>query len=166
MTDAEGRKVFKGRQTHRLPFKMYDDEARFYEAVAEYIRNGYQMLERAARSTAPPRGRVPADHVSEAQRQLDGGHPVGPDGRLLRLRGELCRPARNEEEPELLDERYEGEHEEQDALLTTGKSSKDEVAALEALLAMQVKRDKKLDELLRLIDHIAKESPRATKRRS
>ena len=26
VTDAEGAKVFKGRQTHRLPFKMYEDE--------------------------------------------------------------------------------------------------------------------------------------------
>src|SRR5207249_2163527 len=37
VTDAQGASVFKGRQTHRLPFKMYDDEARFYKAVEEYI---------------------------------------------------------------------------------------------------------------------------------
>src|SRR5712692_4872190 len=48
VTDAEGRKVFKGRQTHRLPVKMYDDEKGFYLAVEEYIRNGYKMLERVS----------------------------------------------------------------------------------------------------------------------
>ena len=46
VTDAEGRKVFNGRQTHRMPFKMYADEEKFYKAVAAYIRDGYQMLER------------------------------------------------------------------------------------------------------------------------
>src|SRR5208337_4823549 len=46
VTDSNGRKVFKGRQTHRLPFKMYPDEEKFYKAVTDYIRDGYQMLER------------------------------------------------------------------------------------------------------------------------
>src|SRR5207249_1747909 len=46
VTDAEGRKVFKGRSTHRLACKMHDDEARFYEAVKAYIRDGHQLLER------------------------------------------------------------------------------------------------------------------------
>ncbi len=53
VTDSEGRKVFKGRQTHRLPAKMYDEEKAFYLAVEEYIRNGYKMLERRHR---PGRG--------------------------------------------------------------------------------------------------------------
>ena len=49
--------MFKGRQTHRLPFKMYDDEARFYLAVAEYIRTGYQMLDACTiRPAAGPPG--------------------------------------------------------------------------------------------------------------
>ena len=55
VTDANGHKVFKGRQTHRLPFKMYADEMRFYKAVAEYIRDGYQMLERVP--LPPPAGK-------------------------------------------------------------------------------------------------------------
>src|SRR5206468_1184908 len=46
VTDAKGQKVFKGRQTHRLPFTMHPDEARFYKAVADYIRTGYDQLDR------------------------------------------------------------------------------------------------------------------------
>ncbi|MGH7195082.1 MAG: DEAD/DEAH box helicase family protein, partial [Candidatus Saccharimonadales bacterium] len=46
VTDAEGRRVFRGRQTHRMPFEMYGDEARFYKAVAKYIQGGYKMLDR------------------------------------------------------------------------------------------------------------------------
>ena len=44
VTDSHGKKIFRGRQTHRLPFRMYADEERFYLAVSEYIRSGYQML--------------------------------------------------------------------------------------------------------------------------
>ena len=46
VTDAQGHKVFKGRQTHRMVFTMYPTEAQFYNAVAKYIRGGYQMLQR------------------------------------------------------------------------------------------------------------------------
>src|SRR5207248_11232157 len=51
VTDAQGRKVFKGRQTHRLLCKMYDDERCFYDAVTDYIRTGYQTLERHSDAT-------------------------------------------------------------------------------------------------------------------
>ena len=78
VTDADGRKVFKGRQTHRLLCKMYDDERRFYAAVTDYIRTGYQALERHGDATAAAGGGVPADDVSEAQRQFDGRHPRRP----------------------------------------------------------------------------------------
>src|SRR6266496_673340 len=46
VTDAHGRRVFRGRQTHRIHLTMYADEAQFYKAMAQYIRDGHQMLER------------------------------------------------------------------------------------------------------------------------
>ncbi len=46
VTDAQGHKVFKGRKTHRLRCRPYPAEARFYQAVADYLRHGYRMLER------------------------------------------------------------------------------------------------------------------------
>lgn len=46
VTDAKGQTVFRGRQTHRMPFKMYDDEGKFYKAVEKYIQRGYKSLER------------------------------------------------------------------------------------------------------------------------
>jgi hypothetical protein len=65
-----------------------------------------------------------------------------------------------EDEPERYDERYEGEFEEQHVLRSDREIVEDEMAVLERLLAAGVKRDRKLDELLGLIDHIAQESRR------
>ena len=81
--------------------------------------------------------------------------------RLLRLRGELdgLLPA-EEDEPELYDERFEGEHEEQNVLQDVRQIMEDEIDKLQTLLDMKVKRDKKLEQLLGLIDQVAKESVR------
>jgi SNF2 family DNA or RNA helicase len=45
VTDAQGKAVFKGRRTVQLAFKMYPEEERFYKAVEDYIRTGYNSLE-------------------------------------------------------------------------------------------------------------------------
>jgi len=162
VTDAQGHKVFKGRQTHRLPFKMYDDEARFYQAVEEYIRNGYQQLERLI----DPQRRSAAGFLLTTFQKLNASSTAAIraalSGRLLRLQGQVAKlpPEEEEPEPEFVDERFEGEHEEQQVLLDDREILEDEIAALQMLLAMKVRRDKKADELLRLIDHIAQESPR------
>ena len=159
VTDAEGRKVFKGRQTHRLLCKMYDDERRFYEAVTDYIRTGYQALERHG----DPTQRRAAGFLLTTFQKLNGSSTAAIraalTARLLRLRGVLDHlPPPEEEEPEDRDERYEGEVEERDAMRGDREMVEGEIGLLERLLAQGVKRDKKLDELLRLIDHVAKES--------
>lgn len=163
VTDAQGRKVFKGRQTHRLPFKMYADEARFYKAVADYIRDGYQMLDRL---NDPARRRA-AGFVLTTFQKLNASsteairHALA--GRLARLRGELAvLSEREDDDEELFDERYEGEEEEQRVLYDDREILEGEIATLEALLAIKVKRDRKLDELLPIIDHIERESPRGS----
>lgn len=162
VTDSEGRKVFKGRQTHRLPFKMYEDEARFYKAVAEYIRDGYQMLERV---NDPTRRRA-AGFLLTTFQKLNASSTAAIrsalNGRLVRLRGDLSTlPDQDEEDAaDLYDERYEGEHEEQAVFQDDREILQGEIATLEALLAITVKDDKKLDELLRLIDLVERESPR------
>src|SRR5207253_2745980 len=98
VTDSEGRTVFKGRQTHRLPFKMYDDEARFYKAVAEYIRDGYQMLERV---NDPTRRRA-AGFLLTTFQKLNASSTAAIrsalNGRLVRLRGDLGNLPEQEEE--------------------------------------------------------------------
>jgi ERCC4-related helicase len=161
VTDAQGRKVFKGRQTHRLPFKMYADEARFYKAVADYIRNGYQMLERLNDAAH----RRAAGFVLTTFQKLNASsteairHALA--GRLARLRGELAAmPEREDEDDEFFDERYEGEQEEQHVSYDDREILEGEIETLEALLAIKVKRDRKLDELLPLIAHVERESPR------
>jgi len=163
VTDANGHKVFKGRQTHRLPFTMYADEARFYKAVAEYIRDGYQMLERVA----DPLRRRAAGFLLTTFQKLNASSTAAIwaslSTRLARLKGELCSMADKpdyEAEDELYDERYDGEHEETLVLQDNEAILKGEVKTLETLLAMTVRRDKKLDELLKLVALIAQESPR------
>ncbi|HEV2708055.1 MAG TPA: helicase-related protein [Pyrinomonadaceae bacterium] len=165
VTDAHGRKVFKGRQTHKLPFKMYPREARFYNAVAEYIRDGYQMLERFNE----PQRRQAAGFVLTTFQKLNASSTAAIRsalaGRLARLTGQLADfplPAKRDEEESFFDERYEGEQDEQDALLDDRELMEDEIRRLETLLSLKVKRDKKLDELLSLVDHIEQESPRGT----
>ncbi len=160
VTDAEGRKVFKGRQTHRLPFKMYDDEARFYQAVEEYIRTGYQELERLN----DPQRRAAGILLTTFQKlnaSSTAAIRAALMGRLLRLQGQAERLSEEDPpEPEMFDDRFAGEQEEQEALLDDRQVLENEMAALETLLAIKVARDKKADELLRLIGQVAKVSPR------
>jgi SNF2 family DNA or RNA helicase len=163
VTDAEGRKVFKGRQTHRLRCAMYEDEARFYKAVAEYIRTGYQMLDRL---NDPTRRRA-AGFLLTTFQKLNASSTAAIRAaltkRLQRLQGLVGPPSEEEPEPEFFDERYEGEHEEEKVLLDDQEILEEEIQSLETLLAMKVKRDKKLEETLRLIDYIAQESPKGDK---
>jgi ERCC4-related helicase/HKD family nuclease len=162
VTDAHGRKVFRGRQTHRMPFKMYEDESQFYKAVAEYIRDGYKMLERV---NDPTRRRAAGFLLTTFQKMnasSTAAIKAALTTRLGRLKGELANlPQHAEDENEgLYDERYEGEYEESEVFRDDQAIMKGEIGTLEKLLAMRVKRDHKLDELLRLVDHIERESPR------
>jgi SNF2 family DNA or RNA helicase len=160
VTDAQGKKVFKGRQTHRLPFKMYPDEEAFYKAVAEYIREGHQLLERVQ----DPSKRRAAGFLLTTFQKLNASSTAAIraalENRLKRLRGDLANLPEEPEDPEWLDERFEGENEENKILWTDAELLQGEIANLEKLLALPVKRDKKRVELIGLIDHIEKESPR------
>jgi len=171
VTDSNGKKVFKGRQTHRLPFRMYADEARFYEAVEEYIRTGYQALERIVETFR----RRAAGFVLTTFQKLNASSTAAIKASLLarreRLQTQLVdmfaslssllrKPPSDNEEETLFDERYEGEFEEQSVWRDDSEIIQDEIDTLNELVSMPVKRDKKLDELLRLIEHISNESPR------
>ncbi|HXM48012.1 MAG TPA: helicase-related protein [Pyrinomonadaceae bacterium] len=161
VTDAQGHKVFRGRQTHRMPFKMYPDEARFYNAVAEYIRDSYKMVERLADQTH----RRAAGFLLTTFQKLNASSTAAIRSalakRLARLRGELADlPERDPDEEGFFDERYEGEQEEQDVLLDDNQIREDEIEKLEELLNLAVKEDKKQTKLLELIDQIETESAR------
>jgi hypothetical protein len=167
VTDAaQGKKVFKGRHTHRLHFTMYTDEARFYKAVSDYIRDGYQILERM---NDPMRRRATGFLLTTFQK-LNASSTAAITSalskRVDRLKGEMSDLAQNDEEDETrYDERYEGENEEQAVLKDDVEILQGEIDTLEALLGMKVKRDRKLDELLWLTEHIAQESPGEDKRK-
>ena len=161
VTDAQGHKVFRGRQTHRMPFKMYPDEARFYNAVAEYIRDSYKMVERLADQTH----RRAAGFLLTTFQKLNASSTAAIRSalakRLGRLRGELADlPEREAEDDLFFDERYEGEQEEQDVLLDDRQIREDEIEILQRLLALPVKEDKKQTKLLELVDQIESESAR------
>jgi superfamily II DNA or RNA helicase len=165
VTDSQGRKVFKGRQTHRMLFKMYEDEAQFYKAVAAYIRDGYKMLERVS----DPTRRRAAGFVLTIFQKLNASSTAAIkaalETRIQRLKGELANLPQEAEDQEstLFDERYEGEFEENEIFKDDREIIKGEINILEKLIRMKVQRDHKLEELLRLIDHIAHESPRKEK---
>ena len=161
VTDAQGHKVFRGRQTHRMPFKMYPDEARFYNAVAEYIRDSYKMVERLADQTH----RRAAGFLLTTFQKLNASSTAAIRSalakRLGRLRGELADlPEREAEDDLFFDERYEGEQEEQDVLLDDRQIREDEIEILQRLLDLPVKEDKKQTKLLELVDQIEAESAR------
>jgi ERCC4-related helicase len=160
VTDALGRKVFKGRQTHRLLCKMHEDERRFYASVTDYIRTGYQALERHGDAAQ----RRAAGFLLITFQKLNGSSTAAIRaalaGRLQRLQGQLRDLPEEEDEPERFDERFQGEFEELHALRSDRQIVADELAVLERLLKSRVKRDRKLDELVGLIDHVAHESAR------
>ena len=161
VTDAHGHKVFRGRQTHRLPFTMYPSEAQFYNAVAKYIRGGYQMLERIG----DPAQRRAAGFLLTTFQKLNASSTAAIRAalgkRVARLQGEIdALPNRDEEDEGLLDERYEGEQDEELVLRDDRAILEDELEMLKNLMALNVRQDKKLDELLGLIDHIEQESRR------
>ncbi len=162
VTDANGRKVFKGRETRRLPFKMNADEERFYKAVTEYIRDGYQMLERVHDATRRRAAGFLLTTFQKLNASSTAAIKLALTKRLGRLKGQLADiPSHDEEErAPFIDERYEGEVEEQLVLRDGTTILKDEIDRVEVLLDMKVKGDKKLDELLRLTEHIAREGPR------
>src|SRR5262249_25167041 len=158
VTDAEGRTVFKGRHTHRCAVAMYEDEKAFYLAVEEYIRNGYKTLERGSDSTQQRAAGFLLTTFQKLNASSTSAIRAALQGRLMRLRGEVCDLI--DEDADLRDERFEGEYDEEYALKTDQEIMEEEIAGLEQLLSMPVKRDRKLTELLGLTDHISKESPR------
>lgn len=161
VTDAQGHKVFRGRQTHRLEVKLSAAEKKFYDAVAQYIRGGYRALERIG----DPNRKRAAGFLLTTFQKLNASSTAAIKsslaGRLGRLEGRLNEiPDESIDEDRLIDERYEGEEEEHRVLLDEEAILEHECETLRELLGMQVPRDRKLAELLGLIDHIEKESPR------
>jgi len=159
VTDAKGLKVFKGRQTHRMPFKMYSDQAKFYKAVAEYIRYGYKMLEQVTDPTRQRAGGFLLTTFQKLNASSTAAIKASLNKRLQRLKGEIVKLPDPEEDEIVFDERYEGEYEENKIILDDRKIMEYEIETIEKLININVKRDHKLDELLRLINHITEESP-------
>ncbi len=164
VTDAHGHKVFRGRQTHRLEFDMYAPEGRFYKAVTAYIRSGFKALEAVTDPTRRKAGGFLLTTFQKVNASSTAAIRHALETRLQKLSGELLAiqdRQRDEHEDEMFDERFEGEFEESQApLMTDEEIVQGEIDTLERLLAMEVKKDRKLDELIRLIDLIGRESPR------
>ena len=159
VTDAQGKKVFKGRITHRVPFKMYDDEARFYKAVAGYIRDGYNMLDRVT----DPFKRRAAGFLLTTFQKLNASSTAAIKSALTKRHARLSDNAatlKSAPESTEYDERFEGEEEERVSAEDGQLILQNEIDTIKRLVDIQVQRDKKMDELLGLVDHIAHESPR------
>jgi SNF2 family DNA or RNA helicase len=160
VTDAEGQVVFKGRRTVPLGFAMYSGEKQFYDAVEDYIRTGYNSLERIE----DPMARHAVGFILTTFQKLNASsaraikHAL--EGRLKRLQTKLNDLPEEEEEDQ--DERYLGEIEEREAVFKTDREIlQDEIEVLGKLLAIPVDREKKIDRLRELLQRIDEETPGA-----
>jgi superfamily II DNA or RNA helicase len=160
VTDAEGKVVFKGRMTHPLPFAMYPDEKEFYTAVADYIRTGYNSIEKIE----DPMHKRAVGFILTTFQKLNASSfqaiKAALEGRLARLGKKL--EELPEEEEEDRDERFQGELDERDVVLKTDREIlTDEIKTLGKLLAIPVTREKKIDSLRELLKKIDTETPGA-----
>jgi len=169
VTDSQGKKIFRGRDTHVLRFPMFKDESTFYREVSKYISAGYRMVE----------------HLKDRNRKLAIGfvltvfqklassstHAIRSAlyGRKMRLQDKYQRLPDAvdslESIREQIDERFEGEFEEKAAwrLKSELEFVKDELKELDRLISMPVKQDRKLVELKELIGRVFSESDRGDK---
>jgi SNF2 family DNA or RNA helicase len=159
VTDAQGQAIFKGRKTVQFEFKMYEDERNFYEAVEEYIRTGYNSLEKVE----DPTRRRAIGFILTSFQKLNASSvraiKSALNNRLTRLEHKLeTLPADEEEER---DDRYLGEFEEQAALKTDRELLGDEIHLLKRLANMPVADEKKADRLHDLLKKIDQENPGA-----
>jgi len=161
VTDSEGRVIFKGRTTHRLPFVMHPEERRFYLAVESYIRDCYNMLGRITDS----KRRLAAGFVLSIFQKMNASSSYAIRSSLEKRKQNLLNPKGFEmsNNGEFQDERYEGELEETEIDKNQQAIIENEVDEIDQLLKINVKKDKKIDELLRLIRQINLESPRKDK---
>lgn len=163
VTDAEGKRVFRGRNTYPLSFPMFADEARFYEAVNAYIRTGYGALDKVRDRSR----RLALGFVLTIFQKLAASSTRAIKAALLarklRLRERQSR-AGKEVPGEPGDERYLGEWEEERVqALAEGEVIEDEIGTLERLIELPVDRDRKLRELLSLVAQIFEESEKGDK---
>lgn len=169
VTDAQGKKIFRGRDTHTLRFSMFKDEATFYKEVSKYISAGYRMVEHLKDRNR----RLAIGFVLTVFQKLasSSAHAIKAAlyGRKMRLQDKYRRlpDAVDTLEPlfEQADERFEGEFEEKAAwrLKTEAEFVKDELKELERLIDMPVKQDRKLVELKELIGRVFIESEKGDK---
>lgn len=159
VTDAHGETVFRGRRTIQLEFKMYDKERGFYQAVEEYIRTGYNSLERIEDSMH----RRAIGFILTSFQKLNASSVrairAALKGRLDRLENKLSElPPEDDDEA---DERYFGEQEESAPLKDDRQLIEDEIDILSKLLALPVEKEKKIDRLKELLGQIDRETPGA-----
>jgi superfamily II DNA or RNA helicase len=160
VTDAQGQAVFKGRRTIQLDFRMYPDEKEFYNAVEEYIRTGYNSLEKIE----DPTHRRAIGFILTSFQKLNASSlraiRAALDVRLGRLQQKLAQLP-SEDDDEEADQRYLGEQEERAALKSDRELLEDEIVVLKNLLKMAVSHEKKIDRLKDLLRQIDKENPGA-----
>ncbi|MBI4516291.1 MAG: DEAD/DEAH box helicase family protein [Deltaproteobacteria bacterium] len=161
VTDAQGKRVFKGRNTYPLSFEMRPDERAFYEAVTAYIKSGYAIAEKLTDATQQRALGFVLTVFQKLAASSSRAIKAALTGRRMRLQDRYKKipPPRQRELD--LDERYEGEWEERNAFHTAVAGfTKNEIELLDDLMALPVERDRKLMELLKLAARIFGESDR------
>lgn len=158
VTDAEGRVVFRGRRTIQLDdFRMFPEERKFYDAVEDYVRTGYNSLEKVE----DPLERRAIGFILTTFQKLNASSTeaicAALAGRLGRLEKKLVQLPPEDDEEET-DERYQGEWEEQAVLKSSRELLSDEITTLRQLLTLRPAREMKSDRLRKLLEQIDRES--------
>ena len=140
VTDAQGNAVFRGRRTVQLDFNMYPQEKKFYQAVEEYIRTGYNSLEQI--EDGMHRRAIGFILTSFQKLNASSFRAIysALENRLARLQHKLAELPSEEEED--TDDRYQGEQEEKAALKSDREVLSDEITVLESLLRIRVDKGK------------------------
>ena len=162
VTDAEGKRVFMGRNTYPLSFEMRPDERAFYEAVTAYIKSGYAIAEKLTDATQQRALGFVLTVFQKLAASSSRAIKAALTGRRMRLQDRYKRiPPPRQRELDLDDERYEGEWLTRKAFHeAVADFTKNEIELLDGLIVMPVKQERKLIELLKLADRIFSESER------
>ncbi|MBN2543376.1 DEAD/DEAH box helicase [bacterium] len=164
VTDLNGEKVFKGRNTYSLPFKMFKDEAAFYKSVTDYIKTGYAFVEKMDDNTQKLALGFVLTIFQKLAASSTNAIKASLAGRKLRLKDKRDTITKASQQELEIDERYMGEYEERSTYLKhKDEFVQDEIDQLDKLIDMPVDKDIKLIELLKLIDTIFKESEKGDK---
>ncbi len=150
--DAEGRPIFKGKETHPIRVPLLENgEKQFHRALTKYLIEGYGIADQDP--TDPKRRAI--GFVMTTFQKLAASSSTAIKKALTKRKQNLEGQLEPQEEVEY-DARCEGEYETREVAKHAEPFIKNEIKLLEDLISLPVPDDAKKGELLRLSDALLK----------